>query len=207
MTGDPSRHASKTKLLAATIDVVRMKGYCAMRIEDVCAEAGLTKGSFFHHFKSKDELAIEAAEFWSDNAAALFATAPYHAHADPLERVLGYVDLRRSILTGEIWEFTCFAGTAVQEIYKTHPPIREACERVICGHAATLEPDIAEAMRLRRIKGKWSAKSLALHTQAVLQGAFILAKATGDAQVAAQSVDHLHRYIELLFRADKPKAR
>jgi TetR/AcrR family transcriptional repressor of nem operon len=47
--------------------------------------------------------------------------------------------------------------------------------------------------------GEWSAASLALHTQAVLQGAFILAKAKGGAAVAADSVDHLRRYLKLLF--------
>jgi TetR/AcrR family transcriptional repressor of nem operon len=41
--------------------------------------------------------------------------------------------------------------------------------------------------------------------QCVLQGAFILAKATGSAEVAAQSIDHLRRYFELLF--DPPKKR
>jgi len=55
-------HESKTKLLEATIKVVRSKGYAATRIEDVCAEAALTKGSFFHHFKSKEELAVAAAD-------------------------------------------------------------------------------------------------------------------------------------------------
>ena len=52
------QHESKTKLLDATLKVVRAKGYSATRIEDVCAEAGLTKGSFFHHFKSKEDLAL-----------------------------------------------------------------------------------------------------------------------------------------------------
>jgi TetR/AcrR family transcriptional repressor of nem operon len=37
----------------------------------------------------------------------------------------------------------------------------------------------------------------------VLQGAFILAKANGGAQVAAESVDHLRRYVELLFNTSK----
>jgi TetR/AcrR family transcriptional repressor of nem operon len=49
------------------------------------------------------------------------------------------------------------------------------------------------------VGAQWGAESLALHTQAVLQGAFVLAKATGDAAVAADSVDHLRRYLELLF--------
>lgn len=42
---------------------------------------------------------------------------------------------------------------------------------------------------------------------AVLQGAFILAKAKGGAEIAAASVDHLHRYIELLFEPAKHRGK
>ena len=52
----------------------------------------------------------------------------------------------------------------------------------------------------------WTAASLAVHTQAVLQGAFILAKATGDGQVARDSVDHLARYVRLLFESPDQRA-
>jgi hypothetical protein len=38
-------------------------------------------------------------------------------------------------------------------------------------------PDIEEAMRQRGIEAEWTAESLALYTQATIQGAFILAKA------------------------------
>jgi TetR/AcrR family transcriptional regulator, transcriptional repressor for nem operon len=86
-----------------------------------------------------------------------------------------------------------------QEVYGSHPAIREACAASIFGHAATLQPDIDAAMRARRIRADWTAASLAAHTQAVLQGAFILAKATGDRAVARDSVDHLARYLRLLF--------
>jgi hypothetical protein len=46
-----------------------------------------------------------------------------------------------------------------------------------------------------------------LHTQAVLQGAFILAKAKGGAEIAAASIHHLHRYIELLFEPAKRRGK
>ena len=62
-------------------------------------------------------------------------------------------------------------------------------------------------MKRYRIRARWTAKSLALHTQAVLQGAFILAKTKGDAEIAAASVDHLHRYIELLFDPAKHRGK
>jgi TetR/AcrR family transcriptional repressor of nem operon len=195
------QHESKTKLLDATLKVVRAKGYSATRIEDVCAAAGVTKGSFFHHFKSKEELALSAAAHWNTSTAAFFEGAPYHSAADPLDRLLAYVDFRKAMLTGELPDFTCFAGTVIQEVYDTHPQISSACETSIGGHAKTLEFDIREAMLKYGIAADWTAESLALHTQCVIQGAFILAKATGSAAIATQSLDHLRRYLELLFGA------
>jgi TetR/AcrR family transcriptional repressor of nem operon len=85
--------------------------------------------------------------------------------------------------------------------------IRDASEASISGHAATVESDIAEAMKRHRLRVPWTAESLALHTQAVLQGAFILAKAKGGAAIAVASIDHLHRYIELLFQPAMRKGK
>src|SRR5271170_1694007 len=145
------QHESKTKLLDATLKVVRAKGYSATRIEDVCAEAGLTKGSFFHHFKSKEDLALSALAHWDASTTKLFADAAYHAKADPLDRLLAYVTFRKSMLTGSLAEFTCFPGTIVQETYETHPELREVCESTICNHAKTFEADIREAMQTYKV--------------------------------------------------------
>jgi TetR/AcrR family transcriptional repressor of nem operon len=189
---------SKTKLLDAALKVVRTKGYTATRVEDLCAEAGVTKGSFFHHFKSKDDLVLAAVSHWDAMTSGLFAAASYHDHADPLDRLLAYVDFRKELLMGNLPDYT-FAGMIAQEAYQTRPEIVEACERCISGHANTLEADIREAMETYGVDEKRSAESLALHTQAVLQGAFVLAKSKGGSAVAADSVDHLRRYLELLF--------
>jgi TetR/AcrR family transcriptional regulator, transcriptional repressor for nem operon len=199
MNSTEIRHESKTKLLNAALHVIRAKGYSATRIEDICETAGLTKGSFFHHFDGKEALALAAADYWIEGTGALFASAPYHASADPLDRLLAYVDFRRALLMGELPDFTCLVGTMVQEVYNTHPAIRDACNRSISQHAATLVPDIEEAMRRRGMHPDWTAESLALYTQATIQGAFILAKAKHNREVAAATIDHLRRYLELLF--------
>ena len=191
---------AKQKLLQAALSVIREKGYASATVDELCARAGVAKGSFFHHFKDKEAVGIAAAAYWSDITGALFEAAAYHRHSDPLDRVLGYIDFRKSILKGEVSEFTCLVGTMVQEIYESNPAIRDACEASISEHAAKIEQDIAEAMKLYGIRGDWTAKSLALHTQAVLQGAFVLAKAKGSAGIAVASIGHLRRYIELLFK-------
>ena len=198
---------ARQKLLDAALALIREKGYASTTVDDLCAEAGVAKGSFFHHFKGKEALAVAAADYWSEATSAFFAAAPYHKHKDPLERVLGYVDFRKSTLKGEVSEFTCLVGTMVQEVYESHPAIRAACDTSISGHAAIVEADIAEAMKLYRVRAAWTANSLALHTQAVLQGAFILAKAKSGTEIAVASVDHLRRYIELLFESAKRRGK
>lgn len=202
-----TRHPSKIKLLEAALHVIRSKGYTATRVEELCETAGVTKGSFFHHFKSKEDLALEAAAYWHEMTDALFSVADYHRQPTARERLLAYVDLRKALLQGELPEYTCLMGTMVQEVYVTDPAIRDACARSIEGHAQTLESDIAAAMREYGIEGEWTAASLALHTQAVIQGAFILAKAKGGAEIAASSLDHLRRYLELLFPEPKVRAQ
>jgi TetR/AcrR family transcriptional regulator, transcriptional repressor for nem operon len=199
------RAGAREKLLDASFVLIREKGYSATSVDELCAEAGVTKGAFFHHFQSKDAFAVAAADRWSEVSRALFQTAPYHKHNDPLDRFLGYLDFRKALLKGEVAQFSCLAGTMVQEVYATHANIREACEASISGSAAILEADIADAMKLYGVRAKWSAQSLALHTQAVLQGAFILAKAKGGSDVAAASIDHLRRYVELLFKDVREK--
>ena len=196
-------HDTKTKLLDAALHVIRAKGYAATTVDDLCATAGVSKGSFFHHFKSKDGLALAAVEHFSTMATGLFASAPYHKAMDPLDRLLGYVDFRASILSGELPEYTCLLGTLVQETYDTHPDIRDACDCGMSAHIAELTRDAALAKELYCPTTEWTADSVGYFMQSVLQGSFIFAKATQNSKVARDNLAHLRRYLEMLF--DKPR--
>lgn len=95
------------------------------------------------------------------------------------------------MITDDPAEFTCLAGSMTQEIYGAYPAIRDACVTNIFDHAATFEPDINAAMKVKGIEADWTPASLTAYTLAVLQGTFILAKATSDLAIARESADHL----------------
>lgn len=196
---DLNKTSSREKLLEAATELIRTKGYSSTTVDDLCASAGVSKGTFFHNFSSKDDLGVNVVNRWSEVTGEFFRSAPYHLKKDPLDRFLGYVKFRKEILRGDLPEFTCLVGTMVQELYNSHPEITEACFHSIFGHAQALEEDIAEAKKQYAPKAKWSPRNLAVHTQAVIQGAFIIAKAGGDMKYAADSIDHLEKYIHLLF--------
>jgi len=202
-----AHHESKTKLLNAALHVVRAKGYAASTVDDICAEAGVTKGSFFHHFKSKDDLALTAAAYWGEITEGFFAAAPYHQSRDPLERLLGYVDFRDEILRGDLPDYTCLLGTLVQEVYTTHPDIRAACDEGMATHIANLTRDVEAAKRLYMPDAPWSAESVGYFIQSVLQGAFIFAKAKQSPEVVRESLAHLRRYLGLIFNQPRNSKR
>ena len=194
-----AEHNSKTKMLDAALQVIRAKGYTAATLDDICAAAGVTKGSYFHHFKSKEEMALMAVRHWNTMTGGLFATAAYQQLADPRDRVLAYIDLRADILQGELPDYTCLLGTMVQELYETNPRIRDACNAGIRGHAATVAADIAQAKALYVPDADWDPMVVALYTQATIQGAFILAKAQGGPQIAEQCIHLLRRHVASLL--------
>jgi TetR/AcrR family transcriptional repressor of nem operon len=197
-----TRSSSRDALLDAAVAVVRTQGLHATTVDDLCAAAGVSKGAFFHHFASKEDLAIAAADHWSVTTGGLFADAPYHEADDAADRVLGYIDFRASLIGDAIERYTCLVGTMVQEAYATNPAIRDACGASILGHAATLEADIAEALMDAGADVPdvaTEAARLARHTQVVLQGAFVVSKAANDPAVALDSVQHLRHYFEFLF--------
>ncbi|MCU0729961.1 MAG: TetR/AcrR family transcriptional regulator [Hyphomonas sp.] len=195
---------TRESLMEAAFGLVRTNGLAATTVDDICTAAGVSKGAFFHHFKSKDELAAATACHWSEVTEPFFAGAAYHQLEDPLDRLLGYVDLRAEMMAGDIAAFTCVVGTMVQEAWATSPAVQAGAWDSMSRHAEALVPDIEAAKASRGIGDEVDARSLALHTVAVVQGAFILVKASGNPATGAETVGHLRRYIEMLFGRAAP---
>ena len=195
----PPRGEARTAILDATLGLVRRQGWAATSVDQVCGAAGVSKGAFFHHFVSKEALGVAAAERWTEVTSRVFANAEYHLRADPLERIRGYLDLRAAMTAGPLEAFTCFAGTTVQEAFATSEPVRAACGESILGHASRLVEDLQAAIDQYPPRLPVTAQSLALFTQTVLQGGFVLAKAQGDRAPFLDAVQHLRSYFELIF--------
>ena len=126
------------------------------------------------------------------------------AEHDMVVREIRSLDLRIALIGGPAETFSCVAGTMVQENFRSSAPIRAACRESILGNADLFTEDFAEAIALYGVDA--DPRSLSLHMQTVIQGAFILAKTQDDddaaVTIAGDSLRHLKRYLELLFRKD-----
>lgn len=206
-TAAPATPDARTRILDAALALFREQGYTSTTVDDLCRTAGVTKGAFFHHFESKEAAALAAVEHWNTLTGALFEAAPYWQVEDPRARLLAYLDFRATLVRGELPEFTCLLGTLAQETFASHPALQAACGAGIEAHARALVPTIEAARARYAPEADWNAESLARHTQAVLQGGFVLAKALNDPQAALEAIAHLKRYVEGLFPVRRDEAR
>jgi TetR/AcrR family transcriptional regulator, transcriptional repressor for nem operon len=194
-TDSPTRE----KLLEAAQELMLAKGFTATSVDEVCAAAGLTKGSFFHYFEGKEHLGRVVAERFFSARKELFRSAPYRQFKDPLERVFGHVDFLLEMSRSPSAGKGCLLGTFAQELSTTYPAIRSVCEGCFSAQADSVKQDLEEARSLYAPDARWSPQSLAEHLIAVVQGALILAKVKQDPRVLEESLLHFREYLKCVF--------
>ncbi|HEY7089812.1 MAG TPA: TetR/AcrR family transcriptional regulator, partial [Tepidisphaeraceae bacterium] len=171
----------------------------ATSVDDICAAAKVTKGSFFHYYRSKDELAREAVTRFYESSRQAFAAAPYRKEADPLRRVHGYLDFLAQLSRGPMAKGGCLIGTLAHELGDSNETMRQTCAECFADWAAALRADFAAAKAKYAPRARWSPHGLADHCIAVIEGGLILVRSSGDPAVLQESVAHLRRYVMMLF--------
>ncbi|MGF1678169.1 MAG: TetR/AcrR family transcriptional regulator [Candidatus Methylacidiphilales bacterium] len=124
-TPEQTRHL----LLDNALACFQRQGYCATTVDQICAEARITKGSFFYHFPTKEELGVEVIRWWSQRVAETYSKAWQDSGADPLQQLdeLFSVMTRSTEYPGQ--PCICAWGMMAQEMALTHEKIRQLCEQ------------------------------------------------------------------------------
>lgn len=55
---------TRSKILDSAVKLFSTRGFGAATVEDICADAGISKGAFYHHFKSKQSLFLALLDGW-----------------------------------------------------------------------------------------------------------------------------------------------
>jgi TetR/AcrR family transcriptional repressor of nem operon len=194
---------TKGRLLDGAERLMLAKGFVATTVDEICAAAGVTKGSFFHYFKSKDDLAKAVLERFCEIRARLMHESPLRNKKDPLERVYGSIDTFIEMSRSPLAKNGCLLGNFAQELSDSHPGMRSLCEQRFAEWAAVLKQELDEAKTKHLPGSRLDTESLAEHFIAIIEGALILAKAKQDMGVLGKSLRHFRRYLESLFEQNQ----
>jgi TetR/AcrR family transcriptional repressor of nem operon len=120
--------ATREKLVSATVGMILKQGYAGTSVDQICAAAGVTKGSFFHHFENKEAIGLAAADWWGAMGTALYAAAWEQPDVDPLAQLDRFFEIMIGFTEREE-QCTCVVGMLSQELSLANPALRAACER------------------------------------------------------------------------------
>jgi TetR/AcrR family transcriptional regulator, transcriptional repressor for nem operon len=191
---------AKTAILDAGRQLMLRRGYTATSVDEVCAQAGVTKGSFFHHFSSKEEFGKALLDHYWTTMQEQLASAPFSTVTDPLARLNGYLDLFVHIAHDPGVEKSCLFGNLAQEVAPTNDALRLQCAGGFARWGQQIAADLTQAKRKHAPRAKFDPVSVAQYFIAVYEGSLVLAKANGDAQVLADNVEHFRRYVHALLK-------
>ncbi len=191
---------TKCKLVDASVTLMRKQGFHATTVDDICSAAGVTKGGFFHYFKSKEDVARATIEWAGESKAREFREAPYRQLADPLDRVYGRLDFAKESYGGPNRVTKgCPIGMIAQELSATHPELRNVCQDYFSRLAKDLANDIAEAKTLHAPDAEFDPNNVAMLYVSMMQGSLMLAKTAEANTVLMENVEQFRCYLKSLF--------
>lgn len=197
---------TKRKLLEAAVRLMRRLGYNATTVDLICAEAKVTKGSFFHYFKYKEEIAEAAMEYFcARQEADMMRAGGFAQLKDPLARVHGLLD-HISAHTRECAADSCLVGNLTQEIALTHPAIQECGNRCLGTSINNFAVLLRAAKEAHPPAVDFDPDALATLLIAILQGSAILAKAQGSSDAITSNIEQFRDHLTRLFGKPRPKA-
>ena len=195
--------ATRERILDAAQRIVLERGFAATSVDAVLAQAPATKGAFFHHFPSKNDLGRALLERYAAADERMlddFMAAAEAERDDPAEQLVAFVrhyeqaadELAPTqpgcLFVSFIYE-SQLAGDGEDDLIATsirhwRTRLLEKLEAAAQAHPPAVAVDLP---------------SLADQVFTTFEGGFILARAMHDPSHLRSQLAHLRHYLELLF--------
>jgi len=193
---------TRTRIVTATNELFRRRGFHGTSLKDVVTAAPATTGSVYHFFPAgKSELAEAVLRETGETYRQLFelvaADAPTVAAG-----FAAFFDGAAAVLEETDFIDVCAIGTVAREVASTDERLRGAAADVFAGWIATA------AGRLES-SGVAPAEATALATTlvAALEGAFVLARTARDADVVRHTGAHMSAMVERAIAQGATRSR
>jgi TetR/AcrR family transcriptional regulator, transcriptional repressor for nem operon len=174
---------ARERLIDSTRELLWERGYVGTSPKAIQERSGAGQGSMYHHFHGKRDLALAAIE---QNAADLRARAEadFSGPGTVAERVAAYLRREREALRG------CPVGRLTQDPdVMADPDLRRPVEETFGWLRARLAGLLEEGRARGQLAASLDPQAVATALVAVLQGGYVLARASGSADTYRQAVD------------------
>lgn len=197
---------TRRRILDAAQAMILDHGFAGVSLDQLIRSLGLTKGAFFHHFRNKNDLARSLIRRYADEGLQLFGDSLARARKlsdDPLQQFLIVIGLYEELFEDLSEPYPgCLLASYVYELQQFDEQTRAIINEEFFLSRSELSQLIREIMQKYPPRREVDPVSLADGFMSVFEGAFILSKSLGEADITVKQLRHYKTYIELLFAQD-----
>lgn len=196
---------TRMKLVEAAIRLILQRGFAATGVEQICSEAGVTKGAFFHYFKSKEDIGHAAMEAWAAFGMSIYSVVRNDPSADPLDQLHHLLDVMIGLAERDD-PLVCVIGMTAQDMAAMNPALRASCDRHFVAWVEFVAAILSDAKRKHPPIVDFDPEEVAWMLHSLWQGSMLLAKTHQDQQMIVRNLRHARAYVDHLFFEKSPRA-
>lgn len=195
---------TRTRILDIAQAAVLSKGFGATSIEEIVAEAEITKGGFFYHFPDKNALARALIERHIEVEDEIFDELERQARLlsdDPLQTFLiGLKLLEQLLLDMPSGHPGCLIATAAYQERLFDRDVREINKQAVLNWRERFRQMLEDIVEVYPLRDEIDLDDLSDMLNVVVEGGIVLSKAVEDTAAVARQVNLYRSYIKLLFQ-------
>lgn len=173
-------HSTKQRLLDAGQSMLLRHGYHDLGIQAILASTGIPKGSFYHHFRDKEDFGLQVIDQYMQQVHAGLDACLGDATRPPLERVRHFFDTIQESYRTEGY-MGCLLGGLGQELSGVSEVFRQRIEACFVAIQERLAACLEEARQQGALHGEADTTRMASLLVDCWEGAALRSKLRGDA--------------------------
>ncbi|MGR6973622.1 TetR/AcrR family transcriptional regulator [Streptomyces cynarae] len=177
----------KAKLIEHAETVFRRQGFNGASVQDITSAAGVPKGSFYNHFKSKQELAAEIVRRYS--GATDFSMLEDRGGRTAVESLRAHFASQAERISSTGVEYGCLLVTMASETPTAGAEVGSAVRGSLTGWIDAVAEVIEQGRKAGEIRSSEPARDLAAFLIDAFEGGALRGKATGDPTASMRSLD------------------
>jgi len=182
---------TREKLIRTAERLMLRDGYSATRVDEVIRRAGLSKGSFYHFFDSKEALGLAALERYYGDRVGRLAAGAYASSTDPRQRAVGFLE-HASRIAPDLWKEGCLLANLAADAAGSSRVVSSALQKRTDELRAMLV-DLLRPLATPEV----TATDLADQFLICVEGAIVLARIYDDPGYLQRGLEHFRRCLEL----------
>jgi TetR/AcrR family transcriptional repressor of nem operon len=173
--GAMSRVSLKEQIIVAAVETLHQMGFNGSAVQDITDAAGAPKGSFYNHFKTKEDLAVEALDrYWQRVQSSLSVLSD--VSVPPVDRLKFYFRSLNEIAHKRKYQTGCMIGNLSAEMSDQSALIRKRLAVILAAWSRAIEICVREAQADGSMRRDLDAKTIASFLLNAWEGAVMRSK-------------------------------